>query len=184
MPEKEFLIGRKFSSLTVIEEAPKRNQSRRIIYKCKCDCGNIKLVDVSGLRRGHTTSCGCLRKSNQTSFERMCKRIYKGYRVDAVRRNVDFNLSRFDFDVLIQQECFYCGRLPNNTFYDVVNKVNLKYSGIDRYDNSIGYYLYNCVPCCIICNKAKRNLSSKEFFDWLNDIFEHNIGKDYLDGKA
>ena len=51
------LTGQKFGYLTVLYEAPKRNN--RIMWHCKCICG--KELDVLGesLRSGHTKSCGC-----------------------------------------------------------------------------------------------------------------------------
>jgi hypothetical protein len=53
------LIGQKFGKLTVVErgENDSRNEKRWI---CKCDCGNVTVVNSSDLRYGHTKSCGCL----------------------------------------------------------------------------------------------------------------------------
>lgn len=58
------MIGRKFGKLTVLSEAPKDNNmaNRSLRYICKCDCGNIIIVNGNSLRTGHTTSCGCSRK--------------------------------------------------------------------------------------------------------------------------
>lgn len=174
MPKMATLVDHKFGKLTVLEEIPERNNSLRILYKCRCDCGNIKIVDANNLRLGKTQSCGCFRKTKQTPFMRMCKRIYKSYKSDANRRNLDFQIKQSDFEILVLQDCFYCGRPPNNQYYDPVSNISIKYSGIDRYDNKIGYYLYNCVSCCVICNKAKRDLTPEEFFSWLHNIFEFN----------
>lgn len=54
------LIGQRFGKLVVVEMLEQRNKYGRILYKCKCDCGNI--VDVLGnsLVLHHTASCGCL----------------------------------------------------------------------------------------------------------------------------
>jgi 5-methylcytosine-specific restriction endonuclease McrA len=41
------------------------------------------------------------------------------------------------------------------------------YSGIDRLDNAIGYEPPNCVPCCDICNLAKRDMSYGAFVAWM-----------------
>ena len=53
------LTGQKIGRLTVLHEAPKRNQYR--YWTCKCDCGNIKEIAQSTLRTGKTISCGCYR---------------------------------------------------------------------------------------------------------------------------
>ena len=54
------IVGQRFGKLVVLEMLEKRNKYGRIMYRCKCDCGNI--VDVLGnsLVLGHTMSCGCL----------------------------------------------------------------------------------------------------------------------------
>lgn len=56
------LVGQKFNKLTVIKRdgSDKRGEARWI---CKCECGNQITVLSSNLRSGHTTSCGCERRS-------------------------------------------------------------------------------------------------------------------------
>ena len=58
------MIGQKFNKLTVLSRAEKRPEivSRRIRYRCRCECGNIVEVNGNALRTGHTSSCGCIRK--------------------------------------------------------------------------------------------------------------------------
>jgi hypothetical protein len=51
------LIGRRFSSLVVIEQAP--NLGDRVHWFCQCDCGQLLSVRGSALREGNTKSCGC-----------------------------------------------------------------------------------------------------------------------------
>lgn len=52
------LLGQKFGKLTVIEKTDKRQQGS-IMWKCQCDCGNIKEINGSSLINGYTKSCGC-----------------------------------------------------------------------------------------------------------------------------
>lgn len=54
------MIDKRFGKLVVLKKTDKR-QNECVVWKCKCDCGNI--VDVAGykLRNGHTNSCGCYR---------------------------------------------------------------------------------------------------------------------------
>jgi hypothetical protein len=56
----EIKKGEKFNRFEIIEELPTVNKIRK--FKCKCDCGNIKIVRLNSLRTGNTKSCGCLKK--------------------------------------------------------------------------------------------------------------------------
>ncbi len=49
-------IGKKFGKLTVLEKQD------GYMFLCKCECGEIKSINGSGLLSGHKKSCGCLRK--------------------------------------------------------------------------------------------------------------------------
>lgn len=61
MPKKD-LTGQVFGRLTVIKDTGKRTPGRNVIWECQCSCGNIKEVSSGDLRKGHTQSCGCLRR--------------------------------------------------------------------------------------------------------------------------
>ena len=54
------LTGHRFGKLTVVEPTDQRRY-RSVVWRCKCDCGNEKLVASSSLLSGDTKSCGCLR---------------------------------------------------------------------------------------------------------------------------
>lgn len=41
------------------------------------------------------------------------------------------------------------------------------YSGLDRVDSKRGYTLNNVVPACIICNRAKTDLTREEWVAWI-----------------
>lgn len=60
--KREDLTLKQFGELLVIEFA---GTSKRgiALWKCECSCGNSKIVAGSDLKRGHTKSCGCLRKA-------------------------------------------------------------------------------------------------------------------------
>lgn len=59
MAKRIDLTGHRFGRLTVIEYAGAQNQQST--WKCKCDCGNEKIVKRGLLRSGRTNSCGCLK---------------------------------------------------------------------------------------------------------------------------
>lgn len=56
--------GQKYNRLTVIEQTQERDSCGRVMWLCRCDCGNLTKVDSSSLRNGNTKSCGCLKKEN------------------------------------------------------------------------------------------------------------------------
>jgi len=57
------LTGQRFGRLVVVGRAdPACDKHGTARWRCLCDCGNEKDVRGSDLRRGRTTSCGCLQK--------------------------------------------------------------------------------------------------------------------------
>ena len=62
------LTGQRFGRLVVIQKGkPHITSGGAYIatWICKCDCGNYTTVQAPKLRKGHTTSCGCLIKENK-----------------------------------------------------------------------------------------------------------------------
>lgn len=53
------LTNQTFGRLTVLEKDKKRKTNSGSYWICQCECGNIKSVKSSSLRRGEITSCGC-----------------------------------------------------------------------------------------------------------------------------
>ena len=62
---KKNLKNERFGRLVVLEETKKRDGSGSIIWKCKCDCGNIIEVSSRKLRSNLSKSCGCYQKERQ-----------------------------------------------------------------------------------------------------------------------
>lgn len=61
MGNKIDMIGKTFGKLLVLEEVKERSKNNKILYKCKCTCGNEKIINGENVRTGHTSSCGCSR---------------------------------------------------------------------------------------------------------------------------
>ena len=54
------LTGERFSRLIVLElDIEKTRISKKIHWKCICDCGKKVTVSRNGLMSGKTNSCGC-----------------------------------------------------------------------------------------------------------------------------
>lgn len=61
------LTGQRFGRLTVVESAGYGKNSDAK-WRCKCDCGNEKIVSGGSLKSGRTQSCGCYQKENPSNF--------------------------------------------------------------------------------------------------------------------
>lgn len=53
--------GKTYGRLTVLNQDGLSNDNR-VMWLCKCSCGNLVRVRGTDLRTGHTTSCGCYNK--------------------------------------------------------------------------------------------------------------------------
>lgn len=51
--------GQTFGKLKVMEQAG-RDKSKKVLWRCKCECGNETVVISGSLVTGNTTSCGCI----------------------------------------------------------------------------------------------------------------------------
>lgn len=56
---KKNLIGKKYGKLTVIRRVG-ADKDRRVLWECRCECGNMCVVSAKKLISGNTKSCGCL----------------------------------------------------------------------------------------------------------------------------
>lgn len=177
-PIKHDLTGQKRNFLTAVAFAERRN--KQTYWDFLCDCGNKTRITRQAFLSGQIKSCGCyradpiriqelteLKRSQRDCRAPIVRSAYSSYSCAAERRGLIFDLTLTDFDLLTSQQCFYCGATPvERQRYGGTAWLN----GIDRSDNSVGYTLQNCVPCCWQCNRAKGVMSSDEFLEWVSRI--------------
>lgn len=93
----------------------------------------------------------------------------------ARKRNLVFDLSDEELDLIWSQNCYYCDEPPSNRMVAVRpdgKEEVFVYSGIDRINSSVGYVPDNVRPCCKVCNRAKSDLSEEEFLRWVKKIYD------------
>lgn len=186
------LIGKKFGKLLVIKRGTNdKNRNRR--WLCKCDCGKNKEILGLTLVSGRGTSCGCSTRNIGTTTS------YRGllniYRHSAKSTGRDFDLTEEQFISIVSSPCHYCGiehfstyniylradgtrnrfQLHGKVSREYIDSITITYNGIDRKDNKKGYILSNCLPCCKICNFAKKSMSYKLFKEWISIIASFNV---------
>jgi hypothetical protein len=169
------ITSQNFGTLTAIRETTKRS-GNSIVWECTCSCGletcpKIVFVSVGNLRHGNTKSC-----QRQRLMHPALRTYFNTTRAMAKHRKLSFELTFAQFHTIIKLPCYYCGSLTD------VKQINnnsgkiwrLRANGIDRNDNSIGYIIENCVPCCQLCNFGKSNMLAQEYIDHCKKVAEFN----------
>lgn len=171
-------IGSKFNRLTVISFSHSDKRWRKF-YNTICNCGNKCIIMGSAMTSGNTKSCGCLSRELKRKRNLLpnngggINHLILTYKRHAKSRGLNYELERDDFCKLIKLPCIYCGTYPSN-LKRMKNQVdNFYYNGIDRVDSSSGYSINNCVPCCVICNRAKMAMPRSEFVNWIKRAYIH-----------
>jgi hypothetical protein len=122
------------------------------------------------------------------NFEALKNEIFRNYQKAANRRNYVWNLSKEEFFTFLESKCYYCGTLPNTSWYGgnrtIMDTSKFKYNGVDRVDNNTGYFINNCVSCCKTCNNAKAALSVVEFYNWINRVYQNQLGRSTTSPKG
>lgn len=135
---------------------------------CKCNGPNADFVVAAYLLRcGNVKSCGCicLNSPNYKPHpDREWGRIQRIY----LNNRPDFVLSLKQVQYICSLPCFYCGspccnELKGRRYRVSTGKVVLQYSGIDEVVHGKGHIVGNVLPCCIVCNKAKSDMSLEEW---------------------
>lgn len=62
------LSGRRFGLLTALYRVKDKNNPRKAVWHCRCDCGNEVDVWAGSLTRGLTQSCGCWNKEQRAKL--------------------------------------------------------------------------------------------------------------------
>jgi hypothetical protein len=95
------------------------------------------------------------------------------YKIGARERGLPWELTEDDFKRLTSSPCFFTGRLPSTVSTAGSGEIYV-YNGIDRLDNTKGYTLDNCVPCCHEINMLKKDWTYDKFLELCQEVATHN----------
>jgi len=145
------IIGLRFEKLTVLSEVPERTKQGKVLFECKCDCGNTINVIGSKLKNGWTKSCSCLQKEVTSKRSKIDNKthglsktsIYTTYHTMISRCNNPKNESYPHYGGRGIKVCERWMESFENFFEDMGEKPNVKYS-IERIDYNGNYEPSNC----------------------------------------
>lgn len=174
------IVGNKYGRLTVTDYAGVSKTKKAHKWTCECSCGKIIQVRSGALKSGNTKSCGCLKDESvpeniKSAGEASANRVFRTYKANSKRKNLEFALSINEFKDISSKNCFYCGCDPKNFFKRHDGNGYFIYNGIDRKDNNKGYIASNSIPCCATCNRAKSNMSFEDFIDYIKNLVNFYI---------
>jgi hypothetical protein len=152
------IIGQKFNRLLVLEFV--EVISHKSIWKCRCDCGNIKNISGADLKSGNTKSCGCYLKENagkQTITHGETRKTnytgtYKSWRSMKARCTNPKNNQYHNYGA---RGITFCDRW--NKYENFLEDMGERPDGysLERNDPNGNYEPENC--CWIPLNKQSRN---------------------------
>ena len=142
-PQRLDLTGQVFGRLTATSRVSQPGIS---VWLCNCTCGNTKVVRAAHLKRGSTTSCGCLRKEKlserKTTHGLTKHQLYKTWRGMVSRCN---NLNSTNYSRYGGIGITVCPPwLKFENFYQDMGNTYREGLSIDRIDNKKGYCKDNC----------------------------------------
>lgn len=147
------LTGQRFGRL-VVEGFAGTDKKRNVLWSCKCDCGQRRVVTGNNLKSGHTKSCGCSRIAHGKSYTRL-------HRIWADMKTRCYNPQNRAYKNYGGRGITICDEWRDDfqKFYDWAMSCGYQDNlMIDRTDNDKGYYPDNCRWVNIeVQNNNKRN---------------------------
>lgn len=120
IPRLDSLAGQRFGKLIALERVYDltKTRSRRVGWKCQCDCGNIITVPQDCLtRKDFTQSCGCLKSKGEETIIKLLQ---------------DNNIS-FEYQKTFDNCIFNNGKKPIFDFF-INNQYIVEYDGIQHFE--------------------------------------------------
>lgn len=103
-------------------------------------------------------------KVSMKKYKDSIKGRFSKLNTNARARGFMVGINLEEFTKIIGSPCYLCG--------------DKGIMGVDRYDNSLGYLLENCRPCCRRCNVMKNDMSIDDFYRHV-----HKITQQFLNDK-
>lgn len=153
------VVGDRYGYLVVLKELETRSKEGNVIFLCQCDCGSIINVEGSNLRKNHTKSCGCYKKTKNAESLRARRLIHGQSKTLAYKSFIEERRrqrkNELDNEWTLQMEmclhiyqpvCVVCGGTKRMSTDHVL-----------PLSRGFGLFPGNAVRLCSSCNSKKRD---------------------------
>lgn len=173
MALRKDLTGKQFGHLVVVEHCGSKNN--RMLWTCRCECGNVTEVDTHSLTSGNTKSCGCRKYGGRLSHGEAKDSQTRLYRIWSGMKNRCANESHIGFHLYGGKGIRVCDEWKSfENFRNWANQNGYNDSlTIDRIDSSRNYEPNNCR--WVTYKKQSNNTTRNHFvtaFDTIKTISE------------
>lgn len=182
-PSLEY-VGKSFYHLTLLKfvKMRERKYENRIerdeIWKCQCECGNIKEIRLKDILRGHTKTCGCrMHVKGKNSPHWTGYNEISGHYWSSLQKPSHLNRGRkipipfsisieytWELFILQNKKCALSGM--DISFKDQT-------ASLDRIDSTKGYVEGNVQWVHKLINKMKMDIHQDVFVKMCNEVY-HN----------
>jgi len=176
------ILNHRFGKLVAFEFAGQTQNNKRTLWKCRCDCGNEKIVRSDCLRQGAVTSCGC--NANLTGsdskgwkgFGEISSSLWSRIKIGASKRKLEFSITiEYIWDLFLKQnrKCALTGLdlgLGKKT-----KDFQARTASLDRIDSKKGYIKGNVQWVDKRINFMKQAFSQDEFVDLCKKVSNYKI---------
>jgi hypothetical protein len=155
----EKFVGMQKNNLTIVEVVGKRQKNNHILAKALCVCGKYIVTAIHDIIRGHTKSCGCIKKLTNNASGTVIHGETRGgnrtaeYRTWIHMRSVALcksEASKIKFKVIRSKGVSMCNEWLDKekgffNFLEDMGRKPTKHHRIKRIDDSKGFSKENCV---------------------------------------
>lgn len=148
MGEHYKLLNQRFGHLNVIEKAP-NDKSGSSQWKCKCDCGNVKIISGFNLVHGKIKTCGCRINDDIILFQKnnnVDKETYEKLKFEWFSMRKRCKKTYHNSHLYFERGIKVCDEWQDFSTFGVWAINNGYQNGLtlDRIDNNKGYSPDNC----------------------------------------
>jgi hypothetical protein len=156
--------GNVYGKFTVIKYDKEKSTPKKHYWVCRCECGNIKSVNIDNLKNGSIKACGCLKGQNSKKYLIQNKKLYKKWQHMKSRCLNKNDISYKNYGARGIKVCDEWLNYNNFANWSLNNGFDEKLE-LDRINVNGNYEPSNCRYVCRLINSRNKRDSKKYLYN-------------------